>query len=71
MYQMNMNNMRNSPMGFSNNIQLNRLNVSTVAALSIVGAAILSFDYDKSSIIPVIITPVGLGYALGMVGGGM
>tara|TARA_B100000927_G_C16362947_1_gene428272 strand:+ start:665 stop:871 length:207 start_codon:yes stop_codon:yes gene_type:complete len=68
---MNMNNMRNSPMGFSNNIQLNRLNVSTVAALSIVGAAILSFDYDKSSIIPVIITPVGLGYALGMVGGGM
>ena len=71
MYQMNMNNMRNSPMGFSNNIQLNRLNVSTVAALSIVGAAILSFDYDKSSIIPVLITPVGLGYALGMVGGGM
>tara|TARA_B100001287_G_scaffold172843_1_gene145543 strand:- start:8216 stop:8422 length:207 start_codon:yes stop_codon:yes gene_type:complete len=68
---MNMNNMRNSPMGFSNNIQLNRLNVSTVAALSIVGAAILSFDYDKSSIIPVLITPVGLGYALGMVGGGM
>ncbi len=58
-------------MGFSNNIQLNRLNVSTVAALSIVGAAILSFDYDKSSIIPVLITPVGLGYALGMVGGGM
>tara|TARA_B100000035_G_C20582136_1_gene371564 strand:- start:86 stop:292 length:207 start_codon:yes stop_codon:yes gene_type:complete len=68
---MNMNNMNNSPMGFSNNIQLNRLNVSTAVVLSIVGAALLSYDDDSDLILPILMAPVGLGYALGMVGGGM